>query len=61
MSNITTARVDTEGIAQILGCTRQHVTSRLTKRPDFPKPIINVSRKTRFWALADVQRWMKGK
>jgi len=59
--NTTTARVDTAGIAQLLGCTREHVTNRLTKRPDFPAPIVNVSRKMRFWALADVQRWMRGK
>lgn len=56
----TTARIDTAGIAQMLGCSRRHVTNRVTKRPDFPRPIINVSQKTRFWALADVQRWMRG-
>lgn len=59
--NTTTARLDTAGIAQLLGCTREHVTNRVTKRPDFPPPIINVSRKTRYWSLADVQRWMRGK
>lgn len=58
--NTTTARIDTAGIAKMLGCSRQHVTNRLTKRPDFPAPIINVSQKTRFWSLADVQRWMRG-
>lgn len=58
---MTTSRIDTAGIANLLGCSRQHVTNRLTKRPDFPRPIINVSQKTRFWSLADVQRWMSGK
>ena len=61
MSQLTTSRIDTAGIANLLGCSRQHVTNRLTKRPDFPQPIINVSQKTRFWSLADVQRWMSGK
>lgn len=61
MSTITTSRIDTEGIARILGCTRRHVTNTLTKRPDFPRPIINVSQKTRFWSLTDVQRWAQGK
>lgn len=61
MSTITTSRIDTSGIAQILGCSRQHATDRITKRPDFPKPIVNVSQKTRYWSLADVQRWARGK
>lgn len=57
----TSARVDTAGIAALLGCTRAHVTDRLTKRPDFPKPFINVSQKMRYWRLADVQAFMQGK
>ncbi|UOB06907.1 helix-turn-helix transcriptional regulator [[Acidovorax] ebreus] len=55
------ARVDTAGIAAMLGCTRAHVTDRLTKRPDFPRPFINVSQKMRYWRLADVQAFMRGK
>ena len=57
----TSARVDTAGIAALLGYTRAHVTDRLTKRPDFPKPFINVSQKMRYWRLADVQAFMQGK
>lgn len=58
---MTTARVDTAGIATLLGCTRAHVTDRLTKRPDFPRPIVNVSQKLRYWRLADVQAYIRGK
>lgn len=54
-------RLDTAGIAALLGCTRQHVTSRVTKRVDFPKPYINVSRRTRYWRTSDVLKWMGGK
>lgn len=57
----TTARVDTAGIAALLGCTREHVTNRLTKRPDFPAPFVNVSQKMRYWRLADVQAFIAGK
>lgn len=57
----TAARVDTAGIAAMLGCTRAHVTDRLTKRADFPRPFINVSQKMRYWRLADVQRYIQGK
>lgn len=53
-------RLDTAGIAALLGVTREHATDRITKRPDFPKPYINVSRRTRYWRTADVTRWMQG-
>ena len=56
----TVPRLDTAGIAAMLGVTRGHVTDRITKRPDFPKPFINVSRRLRYWRQSDVQAWMKG-
>lgn len=49
--------VDTQDIAQFLGVTRQWVTDSITKRPDFPKPVINISRKTRKWSLEEVFKW----
>lgn len=55
----STPRLDTAGIAALLGCTRQHVTSRVTKRVDFPKPYINVSRRIRYWRTSDVRSWME--
>ena len=48
------AVVDTAEIATMLGLSREHVTDRLTKRPDFPRPAINISRRTRMWRRADV-------
>lgn len=54
-------RLDTAGIAVLLGLSREHVTDRLTKRVDFPKPYINVSRRTRYWRTSDVLAWMRGK
>lgn len=58
-ATFSTPRVDTAGIAELLGCTRQHVTSRVTKRMDFPKPYINVSRRIRYWRTSDVKAWME--
>jgi predicted DNA-binding transcriptional regulator AlpA len=43
-------RLDTQGIANYLGLSREHVTARLTKRPDFPKPF-----------RADVKAWAEGR
>lgn len=55
----TAPRLDTAGIAAMLGVTRVHVTDRITKRPDFPKPFINVSRRLRYWRTSDVKAWME--
>lgn len=52
-------RLDTAGIAAMLGVTREHVTDRITKRPDFPKPYINVSRRLRYWRQSEVMSWMQ--
>jgi len=57
----STPRLDTAGIAALLGLTRTHVTDRIIKRVDFPKPFINVSRRTRYWRTSDVQAWMRGR
>lgn len=54
----TAPRLDTAGIAALLDCTREHVTNRVTKRLDFPKPFINVSRRIRYWRTSDVVAWM---
>jgi predicted DNA-binding transcriptional regulator AlpA len=51
------SEIDTAQIAKILGVSRRHVTDRLVKAPDFPKPTIYVSRKTRLWAEEDVRAW----
>ena len=55
----TVPRLDTAGIAAMLGVTRVHVTDRITKRPDFPKPFINVSRRLRYWRASEVKAWME--
>lgn len=52
--------IDTARIAAIMGCTREHVTDRITKRPDFPPPEANRTRKLRRWSEAAVRAWMKG-
>ena len=53
-------RLDTAGIAALLGLSREYVTDQITKRVDFPKPFINVSRKTRYWRTSEVHAWMRG-
>lgn len=54
-------RLSTKEIADLLGLSREHVTDRITKRADFPKPFINISRRTRYWRTSDVLQWMQGK
>lgn len=49
--------MDTGDIAKLLGLSREHVTDRLTKRHDFPAPVMDVSQRLRRWAAADVRAW----
>lgn len=51
------ALIDTAQIAEILGLTREYVTDKLTKRPDFPRPRVNVTRRLRRWSEAEVRAW----
>lgn len=51
------ALIDTGTIAKILGVSREYVTDKLTKRPDFPKPRVNASQRLRRWSEAEVRAW----
>lgn len=46
-------------IAEILGVSRTHVVDRISKQPDFPKPIIRVSRQTVWWDERDIWEWAR--
>ncbi|MEN9885783.1 MAG: hypothetical protein RL758_361, partial [Pseudomonadota bacterium] len=52
--------VDTKQIAQLLGITRAHCVGRIIKRPDFPKPAINLSQRLRKWKRQDILKWVQG-
>jgi predicted DNA-binding transcriptional regulator AlpA len=45
-------------IALMLGLSRVHVVGRITKRPDFPKPTLNLSQRIRRWKKSDVESWI---
>ncbi|MCX8016936.1 MAG: hypothetical protein N2690_03380 [Rhodocyclaceae bacterium] len=49
--------IDAREIAEMLGVSRAHCVGRLIKRPSFPQPVINVSRRLRKWRRADVLKW----
>lgn len=51
--------IDTKDIAQRLSLSREYVTDKLVKRPDFPRPKLNVNRKVRKWESDDVDAWVK--
>lgn len=50
-------RLSATEVAQLLGICRKYFVNRISKRHDFPRPRIQVSRQTRFWDLEDVLRW----
>jgi predicted DNA-binding transcriptional regulator AlpA len=53
--------MDTADIAAFLRRNRKHVTDRITKAPDFPKPVIDRGKRLRFWRKEDVEAWARGK
>lgn len=53
-------RWDIKSIAEYLGVRPKHTRDKVTKRPDFPKPVVNASRRTRFWLAEEVKRWATG-
>lgn len=51
--------VGTKQIAAMWCLHREFVTDVLTKKPDFPKPALNLSRKSRRWDRAEVNAWRR--
>lgn len=49
--------VNTADIADMLRLQRKYVTNEVTKRADFPKPLINLSRRTKLWRRVDVVKY----
>lgn len=50
-------RWDIKSIAEFLGVQPKHARDKITKKADFPKPVVDASRRIRFWAAEDVKRW----
>lgn len=50
-------RIDTAGIAALLGYSVRHARDYVTKKPDFPKPSVSLSFRHRLWDKADVLKW----
>lgn len=49
--------INTAQIAALLGVSRRHVTGRIVQRPDFPKPVLNLSQRVRGWSRDAVTKW----
>ena len=58
MSEKTLDLIGTQDIARMLGVTRSHCVGRIIKRPDFPKPAINLSQRLRKWKREDVMKFL---
>jgi predicted DNA-binding transcriptional regulator AlpA len=50
----------TRDIAAQFGVSRYTVTARWTKRPDFPRPKVDINPWSRKWAANEVEQWAKG-
>jgi hypothetical protein len=51
----------TETAAEYLGVKPKHTREAIVTKPDFPRPVINASRRTRFWSATDVRQWAAGR
>ena len=45
-------------ITAMMQMRREYVRDRLVKRPDFPRPALSISQKSRRWNARDVQDWI---
>lgn len=52
-----TEKIDVPYIAADLGLSRKYVADVVVHRPDFPRPVIRLSRKTRRWSREEYERW----
>lgn len=58
MAATTTDLIDSKAISRMLGVTQAHTVGRIIKRPDFPKPAINLSQRLRRWRRDDVMKYL---
>ncbi len=51
--------MDRKQIAEKLGVKPETFRKRVEIRPDFPKPVLRLSRETVRWDEADIEQWLK--
>jgi predicted DNA-binding transcriptional regulator AlpA len=51
--------IDRKTIAAMIGIEPGTLRKNYEVRPDFPRPVLRLSRKTVRWEEADIQRWLK--
>lgn len=50
--------LDRKQIAEMLGVKPDTFRKRIECLPDFPKPVLKLSRETVRWSEADIERWL---
>lgn len=50
--------LDRKQIAEKLGVKQETFRKRVEVRPDFPKPVLRLSRETVRWDEADIEKWL---
>lgn len=55
---VTIELMDTKEIVRLLGVSQVHCVGRIIKRPDFPKPVINLSQRLRKWRKDEVYAYV---
>lgn len=55
---MSTALLDRKTIAAMIGVKPETFRKRVEVRPDFPKPVLRLSRETVRWDEADIRAWL---
>lgn len=61
MSAQTVKLLNYTDIVKLLGVDRRYLVAKLSKKPDFPKPTLKVSRRTVWWSEKDIWDWASKK
>ncbi|HEY9012044.1 MAG TPA: transcriptional regulator [Devosia sp.] len=51
--------IDRKTIAAMINVKPETFRKSVEIRPDFPKPVLRLSRETVRWDLADVEKWLR--
>lgn len=54
-----TDTLNRDEIAQLIRVSRDTLRKRYEPRPDYPRPVVRLSRKTVLWARSDIVRWIE--
>jgi predicted DNA-binding transcriptional regulator AlpA len=56
----TSKEIDSLAASKIIGCSRAYFTDVISKKMDFPAPVVNISSRLRRWLESEVRAYSRG-